>query len=328
MPTAPTTILTHSSLSCVRRCRREYWFRYELGLRPAVDSIALNYGRIIHKAIESLAKHGLTDALVEVRREAARLFAANPHLGGTLAATIRAYAAVYEGAPSASIEREVGFDFALAHPATKRVHPYWSLAGKIDGLGVRDGVEFFSEIKTTGEDPTSERYWRRLLIDAQLAMYFIGARALGRDPQYVDYDVVRKPAMRPYQATPAESRKYTKDGCLYANQRAADETPQDWEERLYNDMMERRDFYFVRRPIVRLEHDIEEFRYELWDLAMILADARRYGRWFRSPGRQCDSCAYFDLCTGLKPFQAGDTPEGFIAVEDVHPELHPELNGD
>ncbi len=68
------------------------------------------------------------------------------------------------------------------------------------------------EHKTTSLDiGEGTPYWKRLTLDAQVSKYLVGARALGHEPVGVLYDVVRKPALRPLEATPIESRKYTQE---------------------------------------------------------------------------------------------------------------------
>jgi len=66
------------------------------------------------------------------------------------------------------------------------------------------------EHKTTMLDigPGSD-YWRRLTLDNQVSNYLRGAKSLGFETSSVLYDVVRKVALRPYEATPEEARAYT-----------------------------------------------------------------------------------------------------------------------
>lgn len=66
------------------------------------------------------------------------------------------------------------------------------------------------EHKTTAQDigPGSP-YWRRLTIDGQVSNYLRGARGFGVHTRTVLYDVVRKVALRPFEATPEEQRAYT-----------------------------------------------------------------------------------------------------------------------
>ena len=44
------------------------------------------------------------------------------------------------------------------------------------------------------------------LIDGQVSGYYVGASTLGYEVDVCLYDVIRKPTIRPYKATPEESR--------------------------------------------------------------------------------------------------------------------------
>jgi hypothetical protein len=75
------------------------------------------------------------------------------------------------------------------------------------GAGVRT---FVREYKTSSEDiGLGSTYWTRLTLDGQISKYMVGAQALGFAADGVQYDVLRKPALHPFKATPVESRKYT-----------------------------------------------------------------------------------------------------------------------
>ena len=99
------------------------------------------------------------------------------------------------------------------------------------------------------------------------------------------YDVIRKPTIRPYKATPEENRKYKKDGTLYAGQHEHDENPHEWEARLMADISERPDYYFQRVEVVRSESDLSDYLFDMWAVGREIADAERIGRWSRNPER-------------------------------------------
>lgn len=179
------------------------------------------------------------------------------------------------------------------------------------------------EHKTTAEDITpGEPYWARLTLDPQLSMYIKGAKALGHDVDGVLYDVLRKPGLRPLEATPIESRRYTKDtGALYKNQRAEDETPEAYGERVAEAIKEDPNKYYQRAIIVRLQHEMEEADRDVWQTAGNIRDARRLNLWPRNPdsckpwGRTCD---YFSACTGTASIT---DPLLFVQKEEAHEEL-------
>lgn len=165
------------------------------------------------------------------------------------------------------------------------------------------------EHKTSGEDiaPGSD-YWRRLRLDTQSSTYLVGATALGYTPRGVLYDVARRPALRPLKATPEGSRKRTKDGRLYAGQREVDETPDEYELRIVEDIVADPDKYFQRGLVVRLADEARAAAEDAWTVgrwireAQLEADAGAgEAAWPRNPdschqyGSHCD---YWAICSG------------------------------
>lgn len=185
------------------------------------------------------------------------------------------------------------------------------------------------EHKTSGEDiGLGSTYWKRLTLDSQISNYYVGARALGYEPSGMLYDVIRKPTLQPYEATPLESRKYTlptkKEPIprLYANQRERDETPLEYKERLLIDIGKRPEFYFQRGIVVRLESEEMDAAFDTWQTADAIRVAKNTGRFPRNVdschqfGRMCD---YWEVCSGTLQI------EDNIAFETTAD--HPELDG-
>ena len=156
---------------------------------------------------------------------------------------------------------------ARDEPETGGVSKTWVLAGKIDAIAKdkATGKHIIVEHKTTSQDigPGSD-YWKKLPIDGQVSGYYVGASTLGYEVDVCLYDVIRKPTIRPYKATPEENRKYKKDGTLYAGQHEHDEDPHEWEARLMADIAERPDYYFQRVEVVRSESDLSDYLFDMW----------------------------------------------------------------
>jgi hypothetical protein len=200
------------------------------------------------------------------------------------------------------------------------------------------------EHKTASDDlePDSD-YWKRLRIDQQISAYYIAARAKGHDIQTVLYDVTRKPEIGPLQIPlldgdgfkivldAAGERVRTKDGKKWRESGDKEQgwvlqcriqTAREFGERLTADIAARPDYYYRRQEIPRLDKDIEEFRYELWQMQQQMRDSQKGGRWFRNTS-SCigfGRCPYFDICTNGRDVSES-TPEGFVRVENIHPEL-------
>lgn len=174
------------------------------------------------------------------------------------------------------------------------------------------------EHKTTSSDigPGSS-YWKRLTLDTQVSQY-LGAeeRAEG-----MLYDVIRKPGIKPYKATPPEARKYTKTGALYAAQREADETPEEFAVRLRADISEDPNRYYQRGVIVRLPEERREAARDTWLVAGSIRESMRLDAWPRNPS-SCDAygrtCDYWAVCAGETTI---DDDARFRTAETPHEEL-------
>lgn len=319
--TVSLPILTHSSMSAFKRCRKLYWYRYVKGLRPAVDADALRFGTVMHEAIDRMHATDPVEVLEWVRS----CDLGNAYTTHTAAALFWGYVLRYRDCPIVAevLRSEVTFAVPLVNPETGAKSRSFEVSGKRDAIvRTTENRDALKETKTTGESIESNRYWARMLMDPQISLYWVMTEHEGIDVSTVVYDVIRKPAMKPERATPPDKVKIKKDGTPYANVRLEDETPIEWESRLFDDIMSRPDFYYGRREIPRLEKDLTDFRRELWDVARDIADAERNDRWYRTVSRfNCDDCCYFGLCAGTETWDGESAPAGMVIVSDMHPEL-------
>ena len=303
--------LTNSMRSKFNACHRAYKIAYVDLIRPAKASDALSFGTAMHALLE--AYWGGQETMV---------LTGDDYTDVTLRCLFEGYKARWEQSDAERYERvgaEFGFEAPLMNPETGGVSKTWVLAGKIDAIAKdkATGKHIIVEHKTTSQDigPGSD-YWKKLPIDGQVSGYYVGASTLGYEVDVCLYDVIRKPTIRPYKATPEESRKYKKDGTLYAGQHEHDEDPHEWEARLMADIAERPDYYFQRVEVVRSESDLSDYLFDMWAVGREIADAERIGRWSRNPNA-CSiygSCEYFDVCTGCASlddvtlFRKAETP--------------------
>lgn len=223
-----------------------------------------------------------------------------------------------------AVERE--FRAPLVNPDTGAASRTFTLGGKLDVL-VREiggrGRNLVIEHKTTSEDACAgSDYIKRLRLDAQVSIYFDGAASVfDGDVDGCIYDVLVKPGIRPHSATPAESRKYTKDGRLYANQRENDETPAEFRARLIERVTASPDDHYVRAEVVRLDGELDDARRDAWELGREMRESELAGRFPRNPDacvRYGRTCEFFGVCTGEARI---DNPAEFTKQERAHAEL-------
>ena len=350
--------LSASRLSCLRRCPRQHWLRYEVGLKRNTDESYMRIGTAHHLGQEAKNNGKSDEAALAI---ATAGYAEKPPWAEqydwdieyqTVLNLLAGHFWRYANDPIEIVAAEQEFKMPLVNPdgGTSRT---FVLAGKIDGIGkLTTGEHVILEYKTCGDDigPNSD-YWQRLRLDAQVSQYVLGAQHLGYEIHTILYDVTRKPTIKPRQVPVLDedgkkivldaegSRVMNKDG--KTPRQSADakqgyilktkpEAPEDFGARLLQDIGSvdddgnpKHEFYYARRQIVRLADQIEEFRRELWQQAKELMDRRRYGRWFRDVRRDtCSFCDYRDLClTEAKIDPEGQAPQGFRFSRDVNPEL-------
>lgn len=321
-------LLTNSALGDARACLRLYRNKHVL-LRESVQAANADasFGTLMHVALEAWWKLiGHLDDQIESAMSVLRDNAQGVD-AFTLAraeALLVGYHAVYGESETwrwETLATELEFRAPLVNPETGAESKTFRIGGKLDGLVLLDGRALVLEHKTSSEDISpGSFYWRRKRMDGQVSIYFDGARALGHDVGGCLYDVLGKPDLRPLKATPVESRKYTKAGALYAAQRANDETPAEYRERLIDAIAADPGRYFMRPEIARDQAELEEAARDRWQLATLLRDAMRTNTWPRNPDacmRFGKPCQFIDVCSGSDSL---DDPHLFRARE-AHPEL-------
>jgi hypothetical protein len=264
-----------------------------------------------HDLLEALAAlSGLVDLYERARAEA----------------MIVGYHHRWGASPLSTIGVEQPFRAPLRNPDTGRVSRRWVVGGKLDGVvGDEQARVFLMEHKSSSEDisPGSD-YWVRLRLDSQAPTYLAGARALGLRPLGIVYDLLRKPTLEPRRATPAESRRYTKNGTLDARQRETDEDPEEYRDRIIAAIAEAPEKYYQRAEVVRTEAEEVEAARDLWEHAHAISEARRTGRHPRNPGACLSwgrSCEFVACCSGA------ESPETSTRFRRVPPDCNEELEG-
>lgn len=348
-----TQLLTNSRREAFQVCRRKHWYSYELGVRKVDDAKALRMGTAGHLGVEILCRTGdLGTACEAVDKSYATLPEGYDALDWayereTILRLICAYEWRWEAHKLTYLAVEREFELPLLNPQSGKPTPSFNLGGKMDGVvQLEDGRQAVKETKFLGEEIGADApLWMRMKMDGQVSLYMIAARRLGFAVDTVLYDVVRKPTIRPEQIPIRDElgvkivldangdRVRLKDGKKF--RQTGDEslgyvlqvrpmTPDEWGEKLTADITARPEFYFCRNEIPRLNHELEMFEYELWDLQQTLRDAQRNDRWYRTVSKNtCPYCPYFGICSSGVDV-SGALPEGFVRVYDTHPELQRE----
>lgn len=317
--------LTNSARNKFAACHRAYQLFYVQGKRPVIPSDALGFGTAMHALLEGVWGGSSSRANGKGDGEL-RFNTGDPYRDMTLKALYEGYLDRWEREDDERFEKvaaEVYFEAPLMNPETGGISKTWVLAGKIDAIAREKatGKLYIIEHKTTSQDigPGSD-YWRRLAIDGQVSGYYVGAQANGYEVENCLYDVIRKPTIKPYKATPEDKRKYNKDGSLSKTCREFDETPEEWYHRLELDIIQRPDYYYARVEVARSADDLTDYLFDMWAVGREIADAQRLGRFSRNP-QNCQSygkCEFFDVCSGCADI---DDVTLFRNAEDPNEEL-------
>lgn len=324
-------VLTVSQLKTFRRCARLHDLEYQQGYRLAVADEALRFGDLFHLGLAAWWTTLAVDqgeVLLIATLDAIAGRAEDAFEQVRLEELLRGYHYRWldAGLVPLAVERE--FRAPLVNPETGAPSKTWQLAGKLDVIAREpSGRVVIVEHKTSSEDlGIGSTYWLRLRMDSQVSMYFDGAVTLGHDVGACIYDVVGKVALRPLKATPLDQRKYTKatkdqPSRLYANQREDDETPAEYRARVREEIATYPERYYQRGEVVRLEQDLADHRFDIWQQGRIIRESELAGRAPRNPD-SCSmygrTCAFFSICSGTETLEHNPR---FQKVSNVHPEL-------
>ncbi len=316
-------LLTASRMKSFRSCARQHYYAFVLGRRPIAESAALSFGTAVHAALEAWWSTGPAGALALAMQHLPE--GMDPFVRARAEAMLIGYDVAWRDRGFEALAIEKQFTLPLINPDTGARSRTWELAGKVDVIARGpDGRVWVIEHKTSSEDiGAGGAYRARLTLDGQVSQYIEGANALGYAVAGVIYDVLRKPTIDPLKATPEESRKYKKDGSLYASQRDRDESPEEYRDRCIESLGANPDRHFAQIEVVRLEADRDEYAFDVWQLGELMRESERTGRAPRN-GDACfryagSPCPYLAVCQGRDSI---NNPYAFRTV-GASPELAP-----
>lgn len=247
---------TSSSLKLFRSCKRKWFWKYIMRLRPRHREKGFIIGSAFHDtlgewyrgkraAIEPIAKR-YAQAILEEIEEAGDWFDQNDL--DDLTATANSFVGMMCGYEAQYSEDKLQWNIrreSIEHKFLVNMGDF-DFRGKMDLIAShRNNGElgiFLTEHKTTIK--IDEKYINRLPLDTQVRGYVYGSRhgQLKIKVDHVLYDVVRKTRLR----------------------RKANETLEQFDERVAQDYVDRPSFHFYREPLVFKEHHLAAFEHELF----------------------------------------------------------------
>jgi len=314
---------TNTALATARRCLREYDLRYIHRLElDSEDREVLQVGTTWHKAHDANTR--LADPYLAIDKHAPSVL-----WNEKLRRLFAAYAWYWKDQPLRVVDSERTFHVEIQG---------YKFSGQIDGIvETDDGRRGVLERKTTSDGLEAESsYWDRLRLDVQVGLYSL---ACGFRPDFILYDVVKKPTIRPKDISEKDAKRMRGEldktgAALYFESFPAAivepalsekrETVQLYGARLTADIGERPGFYFARREVSRTQRDYELLIQDLIAQVKNIEQATAAHRLHRNPDA-CNVfgvCDFFGLCSNNARFKKGDpVPSAFRVREHLHPEL-------
>lgn len=335
-------LLTTSAAALYRACPRAYYWAHEQLIRPAYESEARTFGTLGHHGLEawwqargawpSEPERWLAAASAELDT------IEDPFAREAHRALLAGYHARWSDAPLTPIAVEREYVAPLRNPETGAASRTWAQAGKIDVLVVDEaGDVWVMDHKFTSSDfSAGSDYRTSLLIGAQVSNYLAGARHLGHEPRGWIHDVIRRPKQRPLRALAPEDVKWTKEkrnkaGELveasrpYAGQQLVDETPEGYGARIADAMCADPDKWLARFPVVRLDDEVREAAFDMWQVGVQIRESRTARAWPRNGAacvRYSAPCDFLPICSGQS---SPDDATRYRRAERAHEELSGEV---
>lgn len=304
-------ILTHSSMTTFRNCRKQYYYRYELGLTPKRRKASLSVGSALHKGLEYYySGRELEDCLLEalaVLDEVDKAFWDQENYDdlekqkAVIVGMLTGYHQFFNDRASfQKVLPELEFNVPILNPATGSPSKTFVHAGKIDALVVQDGQYWLREFKTATQ--IDKAYFDRLKLDTQITSY-IDALQTARNIRIsgIIYTILKKPSIR---------QKQSESLTAYC-------------DRVIQDYQDRPAFYFYEDRFYRDQADLIEWQYDRWDISKDILEARKNERWYRNTSycSQYGGCSFLPLCCN------GEEMLHFYKQELPHTELSEETKG-
>jgi len=304
-------VWTVSSLKLFRNCKRKFYWKYILGLKPRKLSSSLYIGSFVHRILadwytlkNTSMENILDEHLPKIEKDIEGKIWDQDELDKivialeTLNGIFRAYEQVYK-------QDRKKLQIVHVEKKLEFIENNFSLAGKID-LIVKSN-KFFNVWDHKTSSFIDSSYLNRLPLDTQLRGYAYLAYKNKMPVNEVTYNCIKKCALR----------------------RKSGESREDFCDRIAKDYIKRSRIYFHREKVVISMEDLRSFEYEL------LQTNDEFLRIFESGGVleprnwgiNCSHCsAFFRDCEYLTLCTQGVDKTAKLMYEEA--ELHEELENE
>lgn len=319
---AEKRVITYSEFRSWITCRQQHDWAYAQGFRPKESSRCIMIGSVVHRLIEQLYKEKWDLSTLQAKAREYLLYGKSQGWyadmtdeeyqadRAVVVAMLTGYHVHFfqtEGFQAYLPEMEFALDFGD-----------FVLTGKIDGVVRHQGKYFLHEIKTKtmwGEDDR-----QMLRMDDQVSVYLLALMAKWQNPFLQGYyTVLKKPSTKPnlkkeYRVVDKNTGQPLFDESFRLKSDAQRkekelkgtmenyngeivyveriESPQEYEERLINDYLNRSEFYFDRQVVSRTREEIQDMIEKIRTVVSEIGVLKPY----RSQGIHCGWCDFREVC--------------------------------
>jgi hypothetical protein len=292
------------------RCPKLYEYEYELCFEPTEEDPVLTFGSGMHHALEARGKGKDLHAQVAAFSRTVKELPWHKVLIGQMLVAL--YNERYKNDGIEYLHAERPFCVTLPDGTIFR--------GKFDGIcRDREGRLFIMEHKTTrSKIDDGERYWERKEINTQADSYVYAARMSGFDVEYIKYDVIKVPQLKPLKATPKARQefykrdgKYGKKGDPKPGTRLRTEGDAEFKARVAKYLLEGGDSLLKRVDFEKSLHDNQMAENNLMDIATLIKTGAR--------PMNGASCFDFNRECDFRPVCKGETNLKNIMLYQINP---------
>jgi len=299
--------LTSSSIMDFMTCPRMYLVKHILGFHPKEESWKLRVGSVYHEGCRVRWEKGLDEALIWVQKFFSDHFHAHCQEEDFSAEHLEFQEAMVLGMVENTpwdvrdldeAEKEFWVSLDALELIPDGLSQEYGIAGKVDGVGKRDGRPVIREYKTKGDiSKAAKSHAMDRNLQASL-YYYAFQRALGYEQlEGVQFCLVRRPSIA----------------------RRQKEKQETFCKRVRQDYKDRPDFYFSDNVTYRDPRD-NGFLTNLNTLVHLIDENTQKNRWYENL-TQCKGfgkgCAYLPYCT--------KAPGWMDHFQNLGPDAHPEL---
>lgn len=305
-------VLTYSNTMSFKNCRKKFYFRNIREIVPKDRPLYFTTGGAIHKALELFYQ----DAnILDITKIIDSYFGENKPDESNYSDLVKwnndkdlakqiieRYIKYYPSESFEMVAIENRFSVPIINPETGRASKIFVFNGMADGLVFEKGLYWLIEHKTTAQ--LNVQYKKKLTLDNQSIAYIEALqRVLDIKIQGVIYNVILKDI--PSEPKVLKTGKISKDlgQKTSVNLYIKKIKELGFEQNDYQDFLDQyfEKEYFYREYITFSEQDLQEWRYELWDLQKNIQEAKKKNQYYKNTFHCVGfgTCIYWDICTAF-----------------------------